>query len=298
MDQATVTGRTRATAGSRRYGPATGRAVRRSVRLAAGTLVLLGLAVVVVPLVARVDERLVDLGAAALPPGLAHPFGTDEMGRDVLLRSIYGLRVSLLVGLVAAAVSVAIGGVVGVVAGALGGVVDRLLMRVVDGFNSLPHLLLGIFIVAMFAPSAWAVIVSVGLTHWTTAARIVRSEVLSLRGRPYIDAAIGGGSSRMRIIRRHFVPALIPHLGLAATLMVPHAIWHETALSFLGLGLPPHLASLGNMINDGQRSLLAGAWWPSVFPGLFILLPTLAVAVLAQHWRDRTNPRRRSELNL
>ena len=90
----------------------------------------------------------------------------------------------------------------------------------------------------------------------------------------------------------------IAALGLAAVLMVPHAIWHETALSFLGLGLPPHLASLGNMINDGQRSLLAGAWWASVFPGLFILIPTLAVAVLAQYWRDRTNPRRRTELNL
>ncbi|MBX6166025.1 MAG: ABC transporter permease [Thermobispora bispora] len=277
---------------------AAGRSGRRSVRIAAATLALLGLAVIVVPLVARVDERLVDLGSALLPPSPAHPFGTDEMGRDVLLRSVYGLRVSLLVGLVAAAVSVVIGGLVGVIAGAAGGIVDRLLMRVVDGVNSLPHLLLGIFIVALFAPSVWAVIISVGVTHWTTAARIVRSEVLSLRGRPYIDAAINGGSSRMRIIRRHFVPALIPHLGLAAVLMVPHAIWHETALSFLGLGLPPHLASLGNMINDGQRSLLTGAWWPSVFPGLFILIPTLAVAVLAQYWRDRTSPRWRSELNL
>jgi len=277
---------------------AEGRAVRRSVRIAAAVLALLGLAVLVVPLVARLDERLVDLGSAALPPSLAHPFGTDEVGRDVLLRSVYGLRVSLLVGLVAAAVSVTIGGLVGVLAGAAGGLVDRLLMRVVDGFNSLPHLLFGIFIVALFAPSAWAVIVSVGVTHWTTAARIVRSEVLSLRGRPYIDAAIGGGASRARVIRRHFLPALVPHLGLAAVLMVPHAIWHETALSFLGLGLPPHLASLGNMINDGQRSLLAGAWWASVFPGLFILVPTLAVAVLAQYWRDRTNPRRRTELNL
>src|SRR5690606_6549508 len=131
---------------------AAGRSGRRSVRIAAATLALLGLAVIVVPLVARVDERLVDLGSALLPPSPAHPFGTDEMGRDVLLRSVYGLRVSLLVGLVAAAVSVVIGGLVGVIAGAAGGIVDRLLMRVVDGVNSLPHLLLGIFIVALFAP--------------------------------------------------------------------------------------------------------------------------------------------------
>lgn len=269
-----------------------------SRKLAYATLAVLVLAVILVPLAVRLDQQLVDLRAASLPPSPAHPFGTDEVGRDVLVRAVYGLRVSLLVGLVAAVVSVVIGGLVGLVAGTAGGPVDRLLMRVVDGFNSLPHLLFGVFIVALFAPSAIAVIVSVAVTHWTTAARIVRSEVLSLRGRPFIDAAISGGSTRARIIRRHFLPNLAPHLLLATVLMVPHAIWHETALSFLGLGLPPHLASLGNMINDGQRSLLAGDWWSSLFPGLFILVPTLALSAIAQHVRDRANPRWRSELVL
>ncbi|NBE96241.1 ABC transporter permease [Nonomuraea sp. KC401] len=270
------------------------RPVRR-LRLALGTLAVLVLAVVLVPLIVQLDQQLVDLRTASLPPSPGHPFGTDEVGRDVLLRSVYGLRVSILVGLVAALASVMIGGLVGLAAGAAGGTADRLLMRMVDGFNALPHLLFGIFIVALFAPSAVAVVVSVAVTHWTTAARIVRSEVLSLRGRPFVDAAISGGSGRLRVIRRHFLPNLAPHLLLATVLMIPHAIWHETALSFLGLGLPPHLASLGNMINDGQRSLLAGDWWPSLFPGLFILLPTLAVSALAQHLRDRTNPRWRSE---
>ncbi|MEV0612545.1 ABC transporter permease [Nonomuraea sp. NPDC050404] len=270
----------------------------RRHRLALATVAVLVLAVVLVPLIVRLDQQLVDLRSAGLPPSPAHPFGTDEVGRDVLLRSIYGLRVSLLVGLTAAVVSVFIGGLVGLAAGTLGGPVDRLLMRVVDGFNSLPHLLFGVFIVALFAPSATAVVVSVSVTHWTTAARIVRSEVLSLRGRPFVDAAISGGSSRLRIVVRHFVPNLAPQLLLATVLMVPHAIWHETALSFLGLGMPPHLASLGNMINDGQRSLLAGDWWSSLFPGLLILVPTLAVSSLAQYVRDRANPRWRSELNL
>ncbi|MEU1728745.1 ABC transporter permease [Nonomuraea sp. NPDC005692] len=274
------------------------RLARRRRPLALAVLAVLVLAVVLVPLVIRLDQQLVDLRAAGLPPSLSHPFGTDEVGRDVLLRSIYGLRVSLLVGLVAAVVSVTIGGLVGLAAGAAGGPVDRLLMRVVDGVNSIPHLLLGIFIVALFAPSAIAVIVSVAVTHWTTAARIVRSEVLSLRGRPFIDAAVSGGSSRLRVVRRHLLPNLAPHLLLSAVLMVPHAIWHETALSFLGLGLPAHLASLGNMINDGQRSLLAGNWWSSLFPGLLILTPTLAIYALAQHLRDRANPRWRSELAL
>ncbi|MEU4695559.1 ABC transporter permease [Nonomuraea dietziae] len=268
------------------------------MRTAAFVLVALGLAVLLVPPIFQLDQQLVDLRAAGLPPSPAHTLGTDEVGRDVLLRCVYGLRVSFLVGLVAALVSMVIGGTLGLAAGSAGGLVDRLLMRVVDGFSSLPHLLLGIFIVAMFAPSPVAVVVSVGITHWTSAARIVRSEVLSLRGRPFVEAAISGGASRSRVIYRHLLPHLVPHLLLAMVLMVPHAIWHETALSFLGLGLPPHLASLGNMINDGQRSLLAGNWWSSLAPGLFILAPTLAVSVLSQRWRDRLNPRMRSELAL
>ncbi|MBB2912983.1 peptide/nickel transport system permease protein [Streptosporangium becharense] len=270
----------------------------RTARLAAVTLVLLGLAVLLVPPFARLDQQLVELRSAGLPPSLAHPFGTDQVGRDVLLRSVYGLRVSFLVGLVAALVSMVIGGLVGLAAGSLGGMPDRLLMRVVDGFNSVPHLLFGIFIVALFAPSPVAVVVSVGVTHWTTAARIIRSEVLSLRSRPFVEAAISGGAGRSRVIRRHLLPHLLPHLLLATVLMVPHAIWHETALSFLGLGLPAHLASLGNMISDGRHSLLVGDWWSSLVPGLFVLVPTLAVAVLAQYWRDRLSPRRRSELSL
>ncbi|ACZ85989.1 ABC transporter permease [Streptosporangium roseum] len=271
---------------------------RRPVRLAVAALVLLGLAVLLVPPLVQLDQQLVDLRAAGLPPSPRHPLGTDQVGRDVLLRSIYGLRVSFLVGLVAALVSMVIGGLVGLTAGSLGGTPDRLLMRVVDGFNSVPHLLFGIFIVALFAPSPAAVVVSVGVTHWTTAARIVRSEVLSLRSRPFVEAAISGGASRSRVVRRHLLPHLFPHLLLATVLMVPHAIWHETALSFLGLGLPAHLASLGNMINDGRHSLLTGDWWSSLVPGVFILVPTLAVAVLAQHWRDRLSPRHRSELSL
>ncbi|GAA3156876.1 ABC transporter permease [Planomonospora alba] len=275
-----------------------GTAARWPVRLAAAVLAVLALAVLLVPPLAQLDQQLVDLRSAGRPPSLSHPLGTDQVGRDVLLRSIYGLRVSFLVGLVAALVSMVIGGLVGLVSGSLGGMPDRLIMRAVDGLASVPHLLMGIFIVALFSPSPVAVVVSVGITHWITAARIVRSEVLSLRSRPFVEAAISGGAGRLRVVRRHLLPHLAPHLLLATVLMIPHAIWHETALSFLGLGLPPHLASLGNMINDGQRSLLAGDWWSSLVPGVFILVPTLAVSVLAQHWRDRLTPRLRSELTL
>ena len=263
--------------------------------------IVLGVAVaatLLVPVIAPLDQSAVALDNVARSPSWAHPGGTDDLGRDVLHRSIYGLRVSLLVGVVAAIAATVLGGLVGGIAGLLGGWTDRVLMRIVDTIAALPHLLLGIFIVAMLRPSLGAVIFSIGLTHWLSTARIVRSELLSLRTRPFIDAAVAGGASRARVLTRHLLPHVLPKIALATTLMIPHAVWHETSLSFLGLGLPPHLASLGNMINDGQRSLLTGAWWASIVPGLVIIAVTLAIAALAARWRDRLDPRVRAELNL
>ncbi|WP_329112943.1 ABC transporter permease [Streptomyces sp. NBC_01353] len=272
----------------------------RRVRMWTSAVIVgaVALAVLLVPPLVPLDEQAVDLSLKLLPPSWEHPFGTDDVGRDLLLRCVYGLRISLLVGLVAALVATVIGTAVGAAAASLGGWTDRVVMRIVDAFSSVPHLLLGIFIVAMFRPGVWPVIVSVALTHWLSTARIVRSEVLSLRSRPYIDAAISGGASRWRVTARHLLPAVLPQAGLAAVLMMPHAMWHESALSFLGLGLPSHQASLGNLVQSARSSLLAGDWWPTLFPGLLLIVPTLAIAGLAGVWRDRLSPRRRSELML
>lgn len=271
---------------------------RPRVRACALTMAVIALAVLLVPPLAQLDQQAVDLSAKLLPPSWEHPFGTDDVGRDLLLRCVYGLRVSLLVGLVAALVATVIGTAVGAAAGAWGGWTDRLVMRVVDALSSIPHLLLGIFIVAMFRPGVWPVVVSVALTHWLSTARIVRAEVLSLRSRPFVDAAVSGGASRWRVAVRHLVPGVMPQAGLAAVLMIPHAMWHESALSFLGLGLPSHQASLGTLVQTARGSLLVGAWWPTLFPGLLLIVPTLAIAGLAAAWRDRLNPRRRSESTL
>ncbi|RPK54738.1 Oligopeptide transport system permease protein OppC [Streptomyces sp. ADI96-02] len=273
---------------------------RRRVRVTASAVIVAAvlLAVLLVPPLAQLDQQAVDLSNKLRPPSWAHPFGTDDVGRDLLLRCVYGLRVSLLVGLVAALTATVVGTAVGALAAAFGGWTDRVVMRLVDTFSSVPHLLLGIFIVAMFRPGVWPVIVSVALTHWLSTARIVRSEVLSLRSRPFVDAAVSGGASRFRVIARHLLPGVLPQAGLAAVLMVPHAMWHESALSFLGLGLPAHQASLGNLVQSARGSLLAGDWWPTLFPGLFLIIPTLALAGLAGAWRDRINPRRKSELML
>ncbi|AGZ41084.1 ABC transporter permease [Actinoplanes friuliensis] len=271
---------------------------RLGVTIATTVLASAVAACLLAPLLWPLDQSAVDLSQTRLAPSWAHPAGTDDLGRDVAHRTLYGLRVSLLVGAVAALVATLIGGVVGGIAGTLGGPVDRILMRIVDTVAALPHLLLGIFIVAMLRPGLGAVILSVGLTHWLSTARIVRSELLSLRTRPFIDAAISGGAGRLRVLTRHLLPHVLPKLALATTLMVPHAVWHETALSFLGLGLPPHLASLGNMINGGQGSLLTGAWWASLMPGLVIVIVTLALAAVVARWRDRLDPRVRAELHL
>ncbi|MEV5884194.1 ABC transporter permease [Streptomyces sp. NPDC052020] len=268
------------------------------VRVSAALVAVTVLAVLLVPPLVQLDQQAVDLAAKLLPPSWDHPFGTDDVGRDLLLRCVYGLRVSLLVGVAAALTATVVGTAVGAAAGALGGWADRAVMRVVDTVSSVPHLLLGIFIVAMFRPGVWPVVVSVALTHWLSTARIVRAEVMSLRARPYIDAAVSGGASRWRVAVRHLLPGVLPQAGLAAVLMVPHAMWHESALSFLGLGLPAHTASLGTLIQTARGSLLAGQWWPTLFPGLFIIVPTLAIAGLAGAWRERINPRRRSELML
>ncbi|MEV3886972.1 ABC transporter permease [Streptomyces griseoincarnatus] len=278
-------------------------AARRSthvlrLRVSAALVAVTVLAVLLVPPLVQLDQQAVDLAAKLRQPSWAHPFGTDDVGRDLLLRCVYGLRVSLLVGVVAALTATVIGTAVGAAAGALGGWADRLVMRLVDTLSSVPHLLLGIFIVAMFRPGVWPVVISVALTHWLSTARIVRAEVLSLRSRPFVDAAVSGGASRWRVTVRHLLPGVLPQAGLAAVLMVPHAMWHESALSFLGLGLPTHTASLGTLIQGARGSLLAGQWWPTLFPGLFLILPTLAIAGLAGVWRERINPRRRSELML
>lgn len=276
-----------------------GRTTRRVRVVTSVTVVVaVALAVLIVPPLAQLDQQAVDLSNKLHPPSWAHPFGTDDVGRDLLLRCVYGLRVSLLVGVVAALTATVLGTAIGALAAAFGGWTDRIVMRLVDTFSSVPHLLLGIFIVAMFRPGVWPVIISVGLTHWLSTARIVRSEVLSLRSRPFIDAAVSGGASRGRVIVRHLLPGVLPQAGLAAVLMVPHAMWHESALSFLGLGLPAHQASLGNLVQSARGSLLAGDWWPTLFPGLFLIIPTLALAGLAGAWRDRINPRRKSELML
>jgi peptide/nickel transport system permease protein len=247
------------------------------------------------------DDKAVDLTHVLEGPSAAHIMGTDEVGRDLAERVLAGIRTSLTIAALAALAAVVAGTLVGLLAGALGGRVDGAVMRAVDVLSSQNHFLFGILLVVLFRPAlggAGAIMLAVGLTHWPSLARIVRGELLSVRERPFVAAAIGGGANRRRLARRHYLPHLLPAIGLAFVLTVPHAIFHESAYSFLGLGLEAHQASLGNILADGQRSLLAGGWWIALFPGLAILLASITIGTLAERWRERLHPRWRSELEL
>ncbi len=281
-----------------------GEAMRRwpvPMRVAAAFLTLMVVVALLANLIAPLDDTAVDLDRVLEGPSAAHLMGTDEVGRDLLVRVIHGVRISLGIAVLAASAAVVFGTMVGVLAGTLGGKVDALIMRVTDVFASQNHLLSGILLLVLFRPAlggTGAVMLAIGLTHWPSLARIVRGELMSLRERPFVAAAVGGGANRWRLARRHYLPHLLPAVGLAFVLTVPHAIFHESAYSFLGLGLPAHQASLGNILNDGQRSLLAGGWWIALFPGLAILAAAMTIGTIAEYWREHLHPRWRSELEL
>jgi peptide/nickel transport system permease protein len=276
---------------------------RVSVSAGAAGIVLLTLLFLAVfaGLIRPLDTRNIHLDAILQAPSWDHPMGTDEVGRDLLARVLHGLRVSFTIAATSSLIALLIGGLIGLTAGAFAGRVDSFLMRFLDVFASQNHLLFGIILAVLFRPTfgpVGATLLAVGVTHWVTMARIIRGELLSLRERPFIEAAVNGGAGRLRLIYRHFLPHLLPAVGLGFVLLFPHAIFHESALSFLGVGLPPHQASLGNVLADGRRSLLAGGWWPSLFAGLMIFLVSAAIGTLGEYWRDKTHPRWRSELEL
>lgn len=266
--------------------------LRRSRTLAWAVLTLTVIAVyaLAVPMLAGGDLRLTDFAAAYQPPTPTHWFGTDSAGRDLFVRTAAGLRVSLLIAAVCAVVSTVLGLGVGVAAAALGGRTDRIVMRLVDGVNALPHLLLGIVIVAFYPGSLAAIIASIALTHWTQVARIARAEVRAARTAPYVDAARLAGATHTRVTLTHLVPAAAGQAVVAVVLLLPHAIWHESTLSFLGLGLPPDQASLGTLLQDARAAVLTGAWWTLLFPALALVVTTLAVTRTGAALRDRITP--------
>ncbi|TMB61190.1 MAG: ABC transporter permease [Chloroflexi bacterium] len=224
-------------------------------------------------------------------PSLAHPFGQDHLGRDVLSRAIYGARVSLGVGFSSVAITIVIGTIIGVAAGYFGRWTDSVLMRFVDVFISIPVFMLLLTVVAIYGSNVGLLIAFIGISAFPGAARIVRAEVLSLMPRDFILAARVVGASPLRIMARHLVPNLMPVIIVSATLRVGAAILTEAGLSYFGLGVPPPAPTWGGMVADG-RTFLDVAWWVSTFPGLALLVVVIATNLVGDGLRDVFDPRR------
>ncbi len=224
------------------------------------------------------------------PPSWHHWFGTDELGRDVLTRVLWGARISLKVGFVAVGIAAVLGTAVGLVAGYYGGWLDNLLMRLVDIMLCFPAFFLILAVIAFLQPSIWIIMAIIGLTGWMGVARLVRAEVLAIREMEYIQAARCIGCSDLRIMVRHVLPNALSPVLVAATLGVAGAILTESALSFLGIGVQPPTASWGNILSSG-KDYIEFAWWLSLFPGLAILITVLSYNLLGEGIRDALDPR-------
>lgn len=218
-----------------------------------------------------------------------HLLGTDQLGRDILSRIIYGSRVSLMVGFAAVLIGGAIGGSLGLLSGYSGGVVDEIIMFVVDAQLAFPFILLAIGIIAVLGPSFGNLIIIVGLSGWVTYARIVRAQVLTIKEREYVLAIRGLGGSVWRILASHIVPNTLAPFLVVATLELARTILLESTLSFLGLGIQPPTPSWGGMLSEG-RGYLDTAWWISAFPGLVLMLTALVVSRVGDWLRDVLDP--------
>lgn len=246
----------------------------RSVRRAAAGVLLLVVAAFVWPQVAPEALLHTDFLQARQPPSGEHLFGTDSVGADLGVQIARGLQVSILVAAGSAAVATLLGMLVGGWAAVAGGRTDRLLMRATDACAGLPALLATVVVVALFRGSVTAVVVALAVTHWPQVARVVRSSALQVMASDYVAVARVAGASRWQIVRHHVLSATAGQAGIAAVMLVPHAVWHESTLSFLGVGLRPETASIGTLIAVGRPGLLAGQWWPVVFPAAALIVVT------------------------
>lgn len=235
----------------------------------------------------------VSLAERHLPPGAGHPLGTDELGRDVAARMIHGARVPLVVGVACGTISLLVGGLLGALGGYFGGAVDWIVLRLTETVLCFPFLFLALALAGFFDPSVTVVIAAVVLVSWPAEARIVRGEVIRLRGTEITSAAVASGAGPLRVVVRHLLPNAIAPAIVSASFGAAGAIAAESALSFLGLGVQPPQASWGAMLFSAQESLRK-AWWVGAWPALAIFVTILSIHVLAERARDLGDPRRRA----
>jgi peptide/nickel transport system permease protein len=270
------------------------RALKRNRLALVGGAIVLCLVVLAVaaPVLAPWDPHRPDIRKILDSPSRSHWLGTDQLGRDVLSRMLYGARVSLAVGFVSVGIATALGIVLGATAGYNGGVIDGMVMRLVDLMLVFPRFFLLLAVLAFLKPSIWTIMAVIGLTGWMGVARLVRAEFLALKEREFVVWSQSIGASAFRIIWRHILPNAMAPVLVAMTLGIPAAILTESGLSFLGLGVQPPYATWGNILNEGKDAIEL-AWWLSVYPGLAILVTVLSYNLLGEGIRDALDPRLR-----
>jgi peptide/nickel transport system permease protein len=256
------------------------------MRVPALVIASLAVAALAAPLVAPYAPERIALAARRQPPSASHVFGTDELGRDVFSRVIYGARVSLAVGLLSAVVAGACGIAIGGVAGYTGGATDATLMRVTDGMLAMPRLPLLMLAAVVLQPSVPLLIALIGFAGWMEMARVVRAEFSTLRDRGFVESARASGAGHLRVLARHLLPNAAHAVAVSVTLAVARGILLESALSFFGVGVRPPAASWGNMLYAAQTALATEPWL-AVAPGAFILLTTVAINLIGDHLAGR-----------
>ena len=263
--------------------------------LSVGAIVLIAafaLAAAFAPLIAPADPLAQELAARLQPPSAAHWLGTDQLGRDVLSRLLYGARISLVIGLVVVVAAGVLGTLVGIVAGYAGGWIDEALMRFTEVFLAFPPLILAMAIAGALGPSLTNAIIAIAAVTWAVYARLARGQILSLRRREYVEAAHAIGASRARILFRHLLPNALAPLLVQASFDMGSAIISAAGLSFIGFGAQPPTPEWGVMISEG-RNFISTEPWLSLFPGLAILLAVGSFNVLGDGLRDALDPRLR-----
>lgn len=265
------------------------------------TLIIIGLCLLFFALIAIGSVLIGETGlqtnleARNQAPSWAHPLGTDWLGRDMLTRTLMGLTLSLRVGLIAASISAVIGAVLGLSAAIFGGIVDTFVTSLVDLFQSLPHLILLILISFAVGGGLTGVLIAVGITHWPSLARVIRAEALQIKSSDYVQISRKLGHSSWWIGRNHMLPHIVPQFLVGLILTFPHAILHEAALSFIGIGLSPHTPAIGIILSESMRHLSTGYWWLGVFPGLALLIAVKAFDILGNNFSALIDPKMSQE---
>ena len=231
-----------------------------------------------------------DFARKGLAPSLSHPFGTDWLGRDMLLRTLKGLSISITVGSVASGVSAVIATFIGIAAASGSKALDGAINWLIDLVMGIPHLVLLILISFACGRGLKGLLVGIAFTHWTSLARLIRAEVLQLRSQPYIGVSRKLGHSNGWILKNHILPHMVPQFVIGLVLLFPHAILHESSLSFLGYGLPPEQPAIGIILSESMKYLTSGMWWLAVFPGVTLILLVLLFDKLGDNLKLLLDP--------